>query len=95
MDNDQLQQAVDDLGHGIEEFKKTHTEELKQYALTGAVDTLIIDKMEKLQTTIETRRADIDKERKSTLADHDAKNEELETALSTAGVSMPDPKAEA
>ena len=94
MDNDQLQQAVDDLGHGIEEFKKTHTEELKQYAQTGAVDTLITDKMEKLQTTIETRQAEIDKERKSTLAAHDEKIEELETALSRAGSTTPDPKAE-
>ena len=97
MDENQLQQAVDDLGSGIEEFKKTHAEELKQYALTGDVDALIKEKMEKLQTTIETRQAEIDTERKASAASlkaHDEKIEELETALTRASSAAPDPKAE-
>ena len=97
MDNAELQQAIDDLGHGIEEFKKTHTEELKQYALTGHVDSLIKEKMDKLQETIETRQVEIDKATKASadaLKAHDEKIEELETALSRACSSTPDPKME-
>ena len=94
MDDAQMQQAIEDLGKGIEEFKKTHAEELKERALKGDVDVLITEKMEKLQTTIETRQAEIDTERKSTLAAHDEKIEELTTALSRASNAAPDPKAE-
>ncbi len=97
MDETQLQQAVDDLGRGIEEFKKTHSEEMKQYALTGAVDTLITEKMDKLQETIETRQAEIDKERKSSvdsLKAHDEKIEELQVALTRASNAPSDPVME-
>ena len=94
MDEKELQQAVDDLGSGFEEFKKTHAEELKQRALTGDVDALVKEKMDKLQETIETRQAEIDTERKKTTETHDAKIEELQTALTRASSTTPDPKVE-
>ena len=94
MDENQLQQAVDDLGSAFEEFKKTHTEELKQRALTGDVDALVKEKMDKLQATIETRQAEIDTERKKTTEAHDEKIEELQTALTRASSAAPDPKVE-
>lgn len=94
MDDNQLQQAVDDLGHAFEEFKTTHSEELKQRALTGDVDALVKEKMDKLQSTIETRQAEIDAERKTFVETHDNKIEELETALTRASGTTPDPTVE-
>ena len=94
MDNAELQQAVDDLGRGLEEFKKTHSEELKERAMKSDVDVLITEKIDRLQTTIETREAEIEAARKSVVEAHDAKIEELEAALSRAGSAAPDPAAE-
>ncbi len=91
MDDNQLQQAVDDLGHAFDEFKKTHTLELKERALTGDVDALVKEKMDKLQETIETRQAEIDAERKASLDAHTTQLEELETALTRASSAAPDP----
>jgi hypothetical protein len=49
----EVQQAIEDLGRGFEEFKSTITEQVDTRATMEQVDVLVREKIERLQDTFD------------------------------------------
>ncbi len=84
-DKPELQQALEDLNHGFEEYKDTMEIALKERALKGDVDVLITEKIERLNEEIEKRTELLDSAAKQ-VDGMMTRMDELETAQQRSGV---------
>ena len=93
MDNAELQQAIEGLNKGYDEFKKTYDEALEKKAIKGEIDPLVTEKLEKIEDTLEKKGALLETAALK-LKSTQEQIAKLETALERTGPGADDPKAE-
>jgi len=80
----EVQQAIEELGRGFEEFKSTITEQVDTRATMEQVDVLVREKIERLQDTFDETTQIVERAGQDLKAAGD-RIDELETALARSG----------
>ena len=94
-DNVELQQAVEGLNEAFKEFKTTNDLQLKELKENGVADPLTLEKIDKINTTMEEKSALLEAATTKQAAEQKAASDRMdamETMLSRSGPGAPDPK---
>ena len=88
-----LKKVVEDLGVAFEEFKAANDEALESKAPKGVIDTVLTEKIEKIQNTLDEKSAIIETAGTELKSAND-RIDELETIMDRSGHGEVDQKAE-